>query len=439
MKEKITSLTPLLNFRLFQKLFFTTTLLFMFCFFGLVKVNFAESPTPASETPTLTPTTTPIPTSVSTPTPTPGVSDEEIKKLQDQIKEYEQKITDLQGQSKTLSSQIAIMDSQIKLTELRINETRQIIGSLLKDIDLLKSKITHLENDINLTTRALLKRIIATYQVGRIETWQVFLASDNVSSFLTRLSYLKVVQMSDKKNVYAAEQAKTDYANQKNILEEKQKEEESLKAKLEGYTQQLDNEKKAKQSLLEVTKNDEKKYQELLAKARAEYEAIQGIFAGKGSEILAGDIKEGEKIASVIVGASACSTGTHLHFEVVENNAHQNPANYLSSKDIEWDLCGWFGCDGPFGFSGSWQWPINNKPRITQGYGMTAYASRTGAYGGGPHTGIDMVSDDMTVKAVKDGALYRGSIACGGKRLYYVRMRHKENGIDTLYLHVNYF
>ncbi|MCG2691486.1 hypothetical protein L6272_01520, partial [Microgenomates group bacterium] len=81
--------------------------------------------------------------------------------------------------------------------------------------------------------------------------------------------------------------------------------------------------------------------------------------------------------------------------------------------------------------------PINGKPRITQGYGMTAYA-RSGAYGGGPHTGIDMVSDDLVVKAVKNGTLYRGSIGCRGKTLYYVKVE-QDNNMTAYYLHVNYY
>jgi murein DD-endopeptidase MepM/ murein hydrolase activator NlpD len=167
-------------------------------------------------------------------------------------------------------------------------------------------------------------------------------------------------------------------------------------------------------------------------------EAIQSIIAGKGEETLVGEINLGGRIASIIIGTSACSTGTHLHFEVANNGANVNPASLLKSQDVDWDLCGWYGCDSPFSFSGSWDWPVNGRPRVTQGYGMTAYA-RSGAYGGREHSGLDMVSEDLMIKAVKEGKLYRGSIACGGGTLRYVRVEHKEDGYDTYYLHVNYY
>ena len=80
---------------------------------------------------------------------------------------------------------------------------------------------------------------------------------------------------------------------------------------------------------------------------------------------------------------------------------------------------------------------MNDPIRITQGYGMTYYASVLKYYGGSPHTGLDMVNDDYGVKAVRPGTLYQGAIGCGGGTLRYVRVK-QDDGYDTYYLHVNY-
>lgn len=387
----------------------------------------AQTSTPSSE---LSPT--------SSPTSSPDTSSQEkLKDLQNQIKELEGKISDLQSQQKTLSSQIAVMNNQIKLTELRINAVKQELKELIADIQTTTKKIVNLEESLDDLTRILLNRIVVTYEAGSIQPLQILLSSGSVSDFFSRANYLRIAQRHDKELVFETQQAKNDYTNQKEIFEGKKAKVEALKKQLESYTNQLAQEKKGKQQLLDVTKNSEKNYQDMLARARAEYEAIQGIIAGKGTEIEVKEIREGDGIASIISGQSACSTGTHLHFEVSNGGANTNPAGYLASKDIEWDLCGWYGCDSPFSFNGSWQWPINNRPRITQGYGMTAYA-KSGAYNGGPHTGIDMVSDDLMVKAVQAGTLYQGSIACGKGLLRYVKVDHKDSGIDAYYLHVNY-
>ena len=214
---------------------------------------------------------------------------------------------------------------------------------------------------------------------------------------------------------------------------EKQQEIEKLKNKLEGQKKTLAAQQKEKQDLLAQTNEDEKKFQALLAKARAELQAIESIIAGKGTETEVKDVSIGDKIASIISGASACSTGTHLHFEVVQDASHQSPANFLKNYEVIWDNQP----DGQFNLTGSWDWPLNDKIRITQGYGHTAYSSR---YAGDKHTGIDMSStSNLDVKAVRKGKLYRGSISCGGGTLKYVHVKHSDDSLDTFYLHVNYF
>lgn len=362
---------------------------------------------------------------------------EKIKCLTDLMAEYEGKISQLQGKQKTLATTISVLNGRIFLTQTQILKTEEEVNLLQEEIDKLFVKIEKL-NDIVIDVSALLAvRIEETYKRSFLPQIYLFFSSSGFSDFISRLKYLKMAQKNDREILFDLEEAKQNYDAQKNLKEEKQKELGVLQERLQTQKVLLAQQKSSKQELLKVTRNDEQKFQGLLAKARAEFAAIQSILAGKGEETKVGDIKEGEKIASIISGTSACSTGTHLHFEIAKNGANINPASMLKSKDVDWDLCGWYGCDGSFGFSGPWEWPVSGKPRITQGYGMTAYA-RSGAYGGNAHTGLDMVSGDLSVKSVKPGVLYRGSIACGGGTLRYVKVDHKDGDIDTYYLHINY-
>lgn len=213
--------------------------------------------------------------------PSSLLSDSKVKELQEQIKQYEQKISELQGQKKTLFSQIKIMESQIKLTELRIGETKGKIKEIEEDIKVTKEKITRLESNIEVSTKALLGRISAVYQFGRVEPWQIFFSSDNISSFFDRLKYLRIVQAYDKRSIYTAEQAKVNYTSEKELLEIKQKEELALKKRLEDYTGQIEQERTSKENLLIVTKNDEEKYQSLLDEARRQISAFKSFTFSK--------------------------------------------------------------------------------------------------------------------------------------------------------------
>ncbi|MEK7450896.1 MAG: hypothetical protein AAB662_03110, partial [Patescibacteria group bacterium] len=255
--------------------------------------------------------------------------------------------------------------------------------------------------------------------------------SDNISNFFSRLNYLKIARTHDIELMRDAQQAKNNYANQKDIFEAKKKKVESLKAQLESYTSQLAQEKKDKQALLAVTKNNEATYKQMLQSALAEQRAIQQIAAGGGNAVSVGRVKEGDLIGYMISGKSACSSGTHLHFEVRKDGGIQDPSQYLSSKSVTFENSP----DGSFSFGGSWSWPLSDPIFVEQGFGMT-YWARIGWYAGGPHTGLDLYSNSsLAVRAVKDGELFRGSIACGGGQLPFSRV-DQADGIQTYYLHI---
>src|ERR1035437_5986547 len=165
------------------------------------------------------------------PTPTPDTS-----ALQAQIQQYEQKIASLQGQEETFSSEIALMDNQIKLTEYRIEATQEQITSVTLDIDTTSKKITSLQGTLETTITVLLNRIVATYEVGTIQPFQILLTSSNASDFFSRLNYLKLAQAHDKQLIYDTQQAKNDYSNQKNIFEDKKKQLAGLQQQLQAQT-----------------------------------------------------------------------------------------------------------------------------------------------------------------------------------------------------------
>jgi peptidoglycan hydrolase CwlO-like protein len=362
---------------------------------------------------------------------TPSVHAAALDDINNKIKELEGKISDLKTQENTLSSQIGVMDNQIKLTEYRINATQQEIMDITLDIDSATKRMKNLEGSLTDVSKVLLNRIVATYKAGANDTVGILLASDNLENAISRANYLRIVQTHDKQLLLNTQQARNDYANQKQIFEDKKKKIEALKTQLEGYTAQLDNEKKEKDALLQRTKNQDKIYQQQLSAARAEQAAILQIGSGGGNAVAEGPVNAGDTVGYIINGASACSTGAHLHFEVHKDGSLQDAANFLASKSVTWRN----DPDGQFSFTGSWPFPLSDPIQIFQGYGMTSFA-RSGFYGGGPHTGIDMYSSSsLAVRAVKPGKLYRGGISCGGGTLLFARVDH-DDGAQSFYLHI---
>jgi peptidoglycan hydrolase CwlO-like protein len=368
-------------------------------------------------------------------------STDKAGELEKQIIELSNKLKETQSKAATLINQITYMDSQIRLTTLKIQDTTEKVFEMQSVIEILTERIGVLENSLTNITSLLIDRVVATYKNSQLPTGLAILTSDGFSELISKAKYLRLVQSHDKKILFDVQSTKSDFESQKLLLEEKKKELDILKQKLETQKLSLDQQKLDKKYLLEVTKNDEKRYQQLLAQAKAEYEAIQAIIAGKGTETEVGKVQEGQRIASIIQGESCNSAGTHIHFMVTQNKSAQNPFNYLKSG-IDYENCSGSGsCSegDPFNPSGSWNWPINPKIKFNQGYGRTwavdhTWVSRIYSM----HNGIDINSlSSNEVKAVRNGILYRGSYNVGCT-LRYVRVDHEDSDLDTLYLHINY-
>ena len=361
------------------------------------------------------------------------------QEIQDEIVKYEQELTRLIGQSKTLSGQIAQFDAQIKLTSLKISQTEE-------KILLLGGRIDQLEGSLTALTKAFSSRVVETYKVSKSGSGFFFLiSSEDVTQAVARFHYLQKIQEADRVLLEKLQKAQTLYKVEKS-------DQEVLQDELEKQKQNLASQKAAKAYLLAATKNDEKKYQQLLTQARAEYEAIQAIIAGKGSETEVGHVGEGQRIASIVKwedwkagrSSNTCnSSGAHVHFIVRKSGGvTDNPFSYLQGG-IAYDNCSGSSCsssDGDlFSPSGSWIWPISPKIKFSQGYGYTWAVRNTWVKDIYTfHNGIDINSDSFgEVKAVKSGRLYQGSYNVGCL-LKYVRIDHDDSDIDTFYLHINY-
>lgn len=348
--------------------------------------------------------------------------------LQRKISEYQEKLQQLKQQKNTLSSQIQYMDTQIYLTTLQIEGTEQKIANTEKEIDVIGSRIEGLDQSLDYLSKLLIKKIVEGYKKRPFSIFSLILDNENANDFLNQVKYLKTAQDNNQKLLYTVQETKTNYEEQKKRREEKKIELDKLTETLNVQKQSLNNQKGQKQKLLADTQNDESTYQSLLARAQAEYVAIQGIVAGAGTETKIREVKKGDVIASIIPGPSCNSSGSHLHFIVQEGETVKDPFGYLKSVDNVNDSGG-----DTWNPSGSWDWPISPTIEFHQGYGVTWFVRAYSWYNF--HNGIDISGSSNNVYSVADGTLYRGSYALKCT-LSYAKLVHKDSNISTLYLHV---
>lgn len=359
--------------------------------------------------------------------------DDQLRKKQEEIRKVEQQLEQAQKEEKTLKSQLLVIDSQTQLTELKIDKTLFEITKLEKEITDLSGRIDRISGTLDTLTELLLNRIISTYKYSNTSMMDLIFSAHGFTDVLERVKYLQVVQAYDKKQLYQLEATKRLYNDQKGDKETRQLTAEKLKKDLEKYQIELDQQKKTKEELLRVTQNNEKKFQEELARLRADAESIGRALSSKGVKI--GPVKKGERIASV--GNSGCSTGPHLHLEVmtpahVENGViigrenKVDPKQYIDSGRFNKPTANYSGkdCTG----SGV-QCRIGD---ITTTFGQKYFL--------GTHSGLDIAGNyNESIYAVEDGEAYttQDSKACyltgtAGKGVY---VDHK-NGMVTLYWHI---
>ncbi len=349
--------------------------------------------------------------------------------LSDLVNKCQEELKKTRLEANTLQSAINIINGQVRIQSLRIQQTVAEIEQLEKEITNLSERIEGLGISLDRLSGNLIKRIRESYKQSRLPYKNNLFAANSFNNFISQYRYINLAQEQTLELMKRTELQRLTYNQQKELKESKQLEVEKLRQELQSQKNILDAQKTSKDALLAETKNNESIYQQKLAEAQAELAAIRGIIAGLGKEIKIENVKKGDRIASIIQGRSVCSTGTHLHFEVVQDGSRKNPFELLKNTSLIWS-----NADKEQNGTGSWDWPLNSPIRVTQGYGFTSYSSR---YANDLHTGIDIVSGDGVVKAVEDGELYQGSMKCGGGNLSYVRVK-QNNNFSTYYLHVNY-
>ncbi|MBI5356295.1 C39 family peptidase [Candidatus Collierbacteria bacterium] len=209
-------------------------------------------------------------------------SDDKLIELNRQIDEYQQKLQDLSGQKQTLTTTLNTLNAQINLTQVQISKTEKELAILADDINALGIKIGQIDQSLEHLSEVMVVRVRETYKQSYIEPIYLLFTSQGFPDFINRVKYVRSVQNHDKNVFVAMEQIKLNYDTQKNVKEDKQAEVENLKSKLNKQKLSLAIRQLEKQKVLELTQNDEKKYQALLQEALRQRQAFKRFVTSQG-------------------------------------------------------------------------------------------------------------------------------------------------------------
>lgn len=210
-----------------------------------------------------------------------SVDDESV--LNQQITEYTNKLIELGNAKNTLANQISIIDSQVQLTLLKINQTQSSIKTLTADIGNLTTQIGKLDVSLNELSAVYIQQVNQNYRLSKkTSPLSIFLSSGSFNSFLEQYKYISLIQKNSQDTLVSLETVRTTADQQKTEKVQKQTELETLKKKLSDQQASLAKQNSAKKNLLEITKNDEKRYQQLLTEAQNQLRQLKSFSSTAG-------------------------------------------------------------------------------------------------------------------------------------------------------------
>jgi murein DD-endopeptidase MepM/ murein hydrolase activator NlpD len=326
----------------------------------------------------------------------------EIEKLRDEIADRGSRLAEIEAEiakfeadlqvvgaeKKTLQSAINQLELERRKVNAEISKTENLITSTDLEINKLILEISRTEKEIAKAEKAIGAIVRAEYIAGEDTLVELLLRHDRLSEFWSTFEAHESIR--DTIQVKAS-----DLGSFKKLLNEQRTENEKRRSKLTGlkdqYSEQnevLVNNKVEQAELLEVTKNEEQNYQQLLASQKAAQEKI---------------LKELREFES------------KLKF-------------YLDPTTV------------PSPGTAVFSWPLANIV-ITQYFGGTEFAARNASVYGGRayHPGVDMGAPrgtpilaplTGTVRAVGNTDAVPGCYSWGKWTLI-----DHANGLSTLYAH----
>ncbi len=315
----------------------------------------------------------------------------QIKALDDEIKAYNKKIGETQGEAKTLKQALAKLQARHDGLMKDIAYTRLRITKAEENIFFTKSKISSTENNLDRTKESLGQSLRALVQSeSSIPHFVSVLApSAHLSDVIDTTRRVEEMTSAINEKTRTLIDVKTTLSIQKESYEQHKNTLLSLSKTLNDQKTLIDQTSKDKSNLLEETKNKESAYQKLLADRKKKKTDLE-------SEML--DI-EG-KLKTIVDVSKLPKYG-----------------------------------------KGILKYPLDN-PIITQYFGNTPFASQNPqVYNGSGHNGVDFGTRVGTPILAPASGVVLGTgdtdVACNGVSYgRWVLIKHT-NGLSTLYAHLS--
>ncbi|MEX0748471.1 MAG: CHAP domain-containing protein [Candidatus Saccharimonadales bacterium] len=190
-----------------------------------------------------------------------GELQRQIEAKNAEIERSKRAANELRSRADTLENKLAILQAEIRQTQDQIDLTADEISQT-------QTEIKQMEADLARAKELIQQNVKQLYKQGDPSTLELLFSSENFSDFVSRQEYLDSVK--DSLNEAAAETVRL-----KGELEVREADLTVKSNRLSGQKEQLDVKRETQQSLVNETRGEEKRYQNLVRSQEQEKERLE--------------------------------------------------------------------------------------------------------------------------------------------------------------------
>lgn len=329
-----------------------------------------------------------------------GAKNKELQKLEEEAKRYRGEIAEHQERGKTLKTELNRINQTVGKLKRDITITEQTLKKTGLEIEALALEIRQKELAMRKLRSGLAQLLQALVEKEQYSLLENIFRNKLLSDFFRQVDYIETLEKRIISSLDSVKEVKKTFEADREELEKKKGEKEDTRRLLLGRNAVLTNEKRERDLLLRLTKNQEKKYQELLSEQEQRIAAL-------GSEIR--EIEDQIRITIDTASLPPKSSGVlGWPLPTVTLRTCRNLTELINC--------------------------------ITQYFGYTSFAA-VGGYGGKGHNGTDfraplgtpvLAAEKGVIEAVGDT-----DVGCRGASYgKWILMRYSNN-LSALYAHLS--
>jgi len=208
----------------------------------------------------------------------------ELSVLENQIEEYRGLIKNKQKDAATFERDITILNAKIKKSLLEIQARKLSISRLTDNISERAIVINNLSEKIVSEKLSLAEFVRRINELDETSLLELFLKYNSLSDFFVELDSYDTVQAAMRDSLFEIRDTRSATEKEKEKFEKQKDQELELKTIQELQKRRIEEDKGDKNNLLNITKGEEKKYQQILSERQKKAATIRSaLFTLRGS------------------------------------------------------------------------------------------------------------------------------------------------------------